>query len=50
MNDEEVSRDGLKTIPYRLEMAIPGTEKRLHCLSECSYGRLKAELERVFTA
>lgn len=49
MNDEEVSRDGLKTIHYRFEIAIHGTEKRLHCLSESLYGRLKAELERVFS-
>lgn len=49
MHDEEVSRDGLKTIQYQFEMAIPGTEKWLHCLSESSYGRLKTELERVFS-
>lgn len=43
-------REGLKTIPYRFDMAIPGTEKQLHCLSESSFDKLKAELQRVFTA
>lgn len=47
MNDEEISRHCLKTIPYRFEMAISGTEKQLHCLSESSYERLKAESKRV---
>jgi len=40
----------LKTKPYRFDVAIPGTEKKLHCLSESSYDKLKAELTRVFTA
>ena len=43
-------RDGLKTIPYRFNMTIPDTQKQLHCLSESSFDKLKAELTRVFTA
>lgn len=49
-----VRRDGLKSIPYKFDVAIPVKEnapkKDLHCLSESSFNRLKAELERVFTA
>lgn len=45
-----IAREGLKTIPYRFDMAIPGTEKQLHCLSESSYTKLKEELKRVFKA
>jgi len=44
------AREGLKTIPYKFNVAIPGTEKKLHCLSESSFEKLKAELQRVFTA
>ena len=48
-----VRRDGLKSVPYKFDVAIPvrngGEGKDLHCLSESSYGRLKAELEQVFT-
>ncbi len=44
------AREGLKTTPYKFDVSIPGTEKKLHCLSESSYDRLKAELTRVFTA
>lgn len=43
-------REGLKTIPYKFDVLIPGTEKKLHCLSESSFDKLKAELQRVFTA
>lgn len=43
-------RKGLKTIPYKFDVAIPGTWKKLHCLSESSFDKLKAELQRVFTA
>ena len=43
-------REGLKTIPYKFDVAIPGTGKKLHCLSESSFDKLKAELQRVFTA
>lgn len=43
-------RKGLKTIPYKFDVAIPGTGKKLHCLSESSFDKLKAELQRVFTA
>lgn len=42
-------REGLKSIPYKFDVAIPGTEKKLHCLSESSFEKLKAELQRVFT-
>lgn len=49
-----VRREGLKSIPYKFEVAIPKKEdaskKELHCLSESSFERLKAELQRVFTA
>lgn len=44
------SRVGLNTKPYRFEVAIPGKNKDLHCLSESSFDKLKAELQRVFTA
>ncbi len=44
------ARAGLKTVPYRFDVKIPGTAKKLHCLSESSYDKLKAELTRVFTA
>lgn len=44
------AREGLKTIPYKFDVSIPGTEKKLHCLSESSFDKLKAELQRVFTA
>lgn len=44
------AREGLKTIPYKFDVAIPGTENKLHCLSESSFDKLKAELQRVFTA
>ena len=43
-------RKGLKTIPYKFDVAIPGTGEKLHCLSESSFDKLKAELQRVFTA
>lgn len=43
-------RNGLKTIPYKFDVAIPGTGKKLHCLSESSFDKLKAELQRVFKA
>lgn len=54
MNNDAVDgynqqREGLKTMPYRFDMAILGTGKKLHCLSESSYDKLKAELTRVFT-
>lgn len=42
-------RDGLKTIPYRFNLTIPDTHKQLYCLSESSFDKLKAELQRVFT-
>lgn len=49
-----IRRNGLKSIPYKFDVAIPVKEdapkKDLHCLSESSFNRLKAELERVFTA
>lgn len=48
-----VKREGLKSVPYSFEVGIPvkGEVKRnLHCLSESSFDRLKAELQRVFTA
>lgn len=49
-----VRRDGLNSIPYKFDVAIPVEEdapkKDLHCLSESSFKRLKAELEKVFTA
>lgn len=44
------TRESLNTIPYRFNVAIPGTEKKLHCLSESSFDKLKTELQRVFTA
>ena len=44
------ARKGLKTIPYKFDVAIPGTEKKLHCLSESTFDKLKAELQRMFTA
>jgi hypothetical protein len=43
-------RKGLKTIPYKFDIAIPGTGNKLHCLSESSFNKLKAELQLVFTA
>lgn len=43
------AREGLKTVPYKFDVAIPGTEKKLHCLSESSFDKLKVELQRVFT-
>ena len=42
-------REGLKTIPYKFDIAIPGTGNKLHCLSESSFNKLKAELQLVFT-
>lgn len=45
-----IARAGLKTIPYKFDVAIPGTEKKLHCLSESSFEKLKTELQSVFTA
>ena len=49
-----VKREGLKSVPYRFDVAIPVAEdaptKDLHCLSESSFTRLKAELQQVFTA
>lgn len=44
------TRADLNTIPYKFEVAIPGTKKKLHCLAESSYDRLKAELTRIFQA
>ena len=47
-------REGLKSIPYKFNVAIPikeeGADPDLHCLSESSFEKLKTELERVFTA
>ena len=49
-----VSREGLNSVPYRFNVDIPvkkgGPKKDLHCLSESSFEKLKAELQRVFTA
>lgn len=45
-----VAREGLKTIPYKFEVNIPEVDKKLFCLSESSFDRLKAELQRVFIA
>lgn len=45
-----INRKGLRTIPYKFDVLIPGTGKKLHCLSESSFDKLKAELQRVFTA
>lgn len=49
-----VRREGLKSVPYMFDVAIPvkdGSQKKdLHCLSESSYTKLKAQLEREFTA
>lgn len=45
-----VAREGLRTIPYKFEVNIPEVDKKLLCLSESSFDRLKAELQRVFTA
>lgn len=49
-----VKREGLKSIPYKFDVAIPVKEdapkKDLHCLSESSFNRLKTELQQVFTA
>lgn len=45
-----IRREGLKSIPYKFDVVIPCTEKKLHCLSESSYDKLKTELLRVFTA
>lgn len=45
-----VAREGLKTIPYKFEVNIPDVEKKLFCLSESSFDRLKAELKQMFTA
>lgn len=47
-----VKREGLKSVPYRFDVGIPvkGDAKRsLHCLSESSFDRLRAELQRVFS-
>ena len=52
-DDYNVKREGLKSVPYKFDVGIPvkGDVKRnLHCLSESSFDRLKAELQRVFTA
>ena len=43
------ARAGLKTIPYKFKVKIPGTTKVLHCLAESSFDKLKAELTSVFT-
>lgn len=51
-DDYNVKREGLKSVPYKFDVGIPvkGDVKRnLHCLSESSFDRLKAELQRVFT-
>ena len=48
-----VKREGLKSIPYKFDVGIPvkgGVKRNLHCLSESSFDRLKAELQQVFTA
>ena len=44
------TRAGLKTIPYKFDVKIPGTAKELHCLAESSFDKLKNELQRIFTA
>ena len=48
-----VRREGLKTVPYRFNVAIPVKDKTkakdLHCLCESSFSKLKIELERVFS-
>ena len=44
------TRPGLKTIPYKFDVKIPGTAKELHCLAESSFDKLKNELQRIFTA
>lgn len=48
-----VRREGLNSVPYKFSVAIPVKEeapkKDLHCLSESSFEKLKAELQRVFT-
>lgn len=46
-----VKREGLKSVPYKFDVGIPvkGDVKRcLHCLSESSFDRLKAELQQMF--
>lgn len=46
-----MKREGLKSVPYKFDVGIPvkGDVKRnLHCLSESSFEKLKAELQRVF--
>ena len=52
MDGYNVRREGLKSIPYKFDVAIPVKEdafkKDLHCLSESSFDRLKAELQRIF--
>lgn len=45
-----IKREGLRTRPYKFDIQIPETEKKLHCLAESSYDRLKAELTRIFQA
>lgn len=48
-----VKREGLKSVPYKFDVGIPvkgGVKRNLHCLSESSFDRLKAELQQVFTA
>lgn len=44
------TRADLNTIPYKFEVAIPGTKKKLHCLAESSFDRLKTELTKIFQA
>ena len=53
MVDYNVKREGLKSVPYKFDVGIPvkgDINKSLHCLSESSFDRLKAELQRMFTA
>ena len=46
-------RDGLNSVPYKFNVAIPVKEsaqpKDLYCLSESSFSKLKTELEHVFS-
>ena len=52
-NGYNVRREGLKSVPYKFNVAIPVREgaqaQDLHCLSESSFNRLKTELTKVFT-
>lgn len=51
-NGYNVRREGLKSVPYKFNVAIPVREgaqaQDLHCLSESSFNRLKTELTKVF--